>query len=39
MSAPAYLLRELFIREAHGGSLAGHFGMNKTLNILKEHFF
>jgi len=26
------------MREAHGGSLAGHFRMNKTLDILKEHF-
>jgi len=35
---PACPLRELFVREAHGGSLAGDFGMNKTLDILREHF-
>ena len=31
-------LRELLFREAHRGSLAGHFGMSKTLDILKEYF-
>ncbi|XP_074277790.1 uncharacterized protein LOC141601409 [Silene latifolia] len=25
-------------REAHGGGLAGHFGVQKTLDVLKEHF-
>ncbi|XP_071727878.1 uncharacterized protein [Rutidosis leptorrhynchoides] len=32
-------IRELLIREAHGGGLAGHFGINKTLEILNEHFY
>jgi len=31
-------LSKLLVRQAHGGSLAGHFGLNKTLDILKEHF-
>ena len=31
--------RELLIREVHGGSLAGRFGENKTLLMLKEHYF
>ena len=31
--------RELLIREVHGGSLAGHFGENKTLAMLKEHYY
>ena len=31
--------RELLIREVHGGSLAGHYGENKTSIILKEHFY
>jgi len=31
--------RELLVREAHGGALASHFGLNKTINILKEHFY
>ena len=36
---PKHPIRELLIREAHGGGLAGHFGMVKTLEVLKEHFF
>ncbi|KAF8116417.1 hypothetical protein N665_0018s0027 [Sinapis alba] len=28
-----------FEQESHGGGLMGHFGVAKTLNILKEHFF
>ena len=31
--------RELLVREAHGGALAGHFGLNKTIDILKEHLY
>ena len=27
------------VREAHGGALAGHFALNKTIDILKEHFY
>ena len=30
--------RELLVREAHGGALARHFGLNKTIDILKENF-
>jgi len=30
---------EFLIREVHGGSLAGHFGENKTLIILREHYY
>jgi hypothetical protein len=29
----------LFVREAHGGGLSGHFGEKKTYELLKEHFF
>ena len=29
---------ELLIREVHGGSLTGHFGENKTLLMLREHY-
>jgi len=32
-------LRDLIVTEAHGRALAGQFGINKTLEILKEHFF
>jgi len=31
--------RELLVREVHGGSLAGHYGENKTSMALKEHYF
>jgi len=31
--------RELLLREVHGGSLAGHFGEDKTLSMSKEHFY
>ena len=27
------------MHEAHGGSLMGHFGVRKTLDVLHEHFF
>ncbi|XP_071708698.1 uncharacterized protein [Rutidosis leptorrhynchoides] len=36
---PKDSIRELLIREAHGGGLAGHFRINKTLDILSEHFY
>ena len=32
-------ITELLVRESHGGGLMGHFGITKTLDILKEHFF
>lgn len=32
-------IRELFVKEAHGGGLMGHFGSFKTLETLKEHLF
>ncbi|XP_074302274.1 uncharacterized protein LOC141633751 [Silene latifolia] len=31
-------IRELLVREAHGGGLAGHFRVAKTVEILQEHF-
>ena len=31
--------RELLVREVHGGSLAGYYGENKTLMVLKEHYY
>ena len=36
---PKCSMRELLVREAHGGGLMGHFGVHKTLEILREHFF
>jgi len=32
-------LRDLIVKEAHRGALASHFDINKTLEILKEHFY
>jgi hypothetical protein len=34
-----YFLRELLVREAHGGGLIGHFRITKTLKVLHEHFY
>jgi len=36
-----FLFREnkLLVQESHGGGLMGHFGVAKTLAILKEHFY
>ncbi|XP_071902667.1 uncharacterized protein [Coffea arabica] len=31
--------RELLVKEAHGGGLMGHLGVDKTLDILHEHFY
>lgn len=31
--------RKLLVKEVYGGGLAGHFGVNKTIDMLKEHFF
>jgi len=36
---PQGSLRSSLIREAHEGGLMGHFGPNKTLDVLKEHFY
>jgi len=36
---PQGSLRSSLIREAHEGGLMGHFGPNKTLEVLKEHFY
>jgi hypothetical protein len=35
---PHSSMRELLVREAHGGGLIGHFGVRKTLDVLHEHF-
>uniref|UniRef100_A0A1J3E356 Transposon Ty3-I Gag-Pol polyprotein n=1 Tax=Noccaea caerulescens TaxID=107243 RepID=A0A1J3E356_NOCCA len=36
---PNSSLRDLLVREAHGGGLMGHFGIAKTLSIVQDHFF
>ena len=35
---PKCSMRELLIKEAHGGGLMGHFEVNKTYDMLLEHF-
>ncbi|XP_027122069.1 uncharacterized protein [Coffea arabica] len=32
-------VRELLVRESHSGGLIGHFGVDKTLAMLQEHFY
>ena len=39
LCVPSGSLRELLVREAHGGGLMGHFGIAKTLGIIQEHFY
>ena len=39
LCVPKCLLCALLVKETHGGSLMGHFGVDKTLAILQEHFF
>ncbi|KAI3740084.1 hypothetical protein L2E82_30502 [Cichorium intybus] len=39
LCVPKHAIRELLVCEAHGGGLAGHFGVTKTLEVLKDHFF
>ena len=39
MCIPQCFLRELLVRESHRGGLLGHFGIDKTLHVLQEHFF
>jgi hypothetical protein len=35
----ASFIRLLFLQEAHGGGLMGHFGVKKTDDVLAAHFF
>ncbi|XP_043809768.1 uncharacterized protein LOC122723079 [Manihot esculenta] len=36
---PNCSVRELLVRESHSGGLMGHFGVQKTLDMLNEHFY
>jgi hypothetical protein len=36
---PKGSIRELLVKEAHGGNLMGPFRMTETLSILQEHFY
>jgi hypothetical protein len=39
LRVPASSVRLLFLQEAHGGGLMGHFGVKKTEDVLAAHFF
>jgi len=39
LCVPNCSLRELLVREAHGGGLTGHFRITKTLEVLHEQFY
>lgn len=36
---PEGSLREVIIKEAHDGGLAGHFGKDKTLSLVEQTFY
>ena len=36
---PMCYLRVLLVKEAHGGGLMGHFGVQKTYDVLIQHFY
>ena len=36
---PNCSMRELLVKESHKGGLMGHFGVQKTLDVLHEHFY
>ena len=36
---PKTNLRQLLVKEVHEGSLRGHFGIQKTLDMLSQHFY
>ena len=39
LCVPRCSTRELLIREVHGGSLAGHYGENKSAIMLRERYY
>jgi hypothetical protein len=39
LCVPASSIRLLFLQEAHGGGLMGHFGVKKTEDVLAAYFF
>jgi len=36
---PKGLIQKLLVKEVHRGGLAGHFGINRNIDMLKEHFY
>ena len=39
LCVPRCSTRELLMKEVHGRSLAGYYGENKTLIMLREHYY
>ncbi|KAI4330438.1 hypothetical protein MLD38_028728 [Melastoma candidum] len=39
LCVPRSSVRKLLIREVHGGGIAGHFKVQKTFEIVHEHFY
>ena len=39
LCVPQGSIRELIIQESHAGGLAGHFGQDKTLQLVQENFY
>ena len=39
LCVPNYSMRELLVREVHKGGLMGHFGIAKTVDVLRKHFY
>ena len=39
LCVPKGSIRELLVKEAHEGGLMGYFGIQKTLDMLHEHFY
>jgi hypothetical protein len=39
LCVPASFVHLLFLQEAHGGGLMGHFRVKKIENVLAAHFF
>ncbi|XP_019435376.1 PREDICTED: uncharacterized protein LOC109341859 [Lupinus angustifolius] len=39
LCVPKSSIRDVLVRESHEGGLMGHFGVQKTLDMLKEHFY
>ena len=39
LCVPKGSMKRLLVKEAHVGGLMGHFGVQKTLDMLQEHFY
>ena len=39
LCVPRGSMRENLIQEKHNGSLSGHFGINKTLELVQRYYF